>query len=585
MRTKKTATINIHSLEDYMALIRDFLNLRGDENYNIDFKIGGHFSITADQLADVDSKAHFLARATYHYIHQSARNVMQRRREITSLLSVAISQAKERDAAEQPLESYPSKLRVDALKNAIAGDKASWKQALLGIRQVELVKSSGAEHVFSRDVMSDDSTVAPANRVGIKALESKAEGVSAAVAAGSTFVTNKMPIIKSTLDDDKNPKPHVTLDAAYSTVTEDGFTVAIADGCGGHFDNTEDSAIRRAAKFNVKNASRLIGTYSAADLANKDFRSAFFDTIARETMAKNPKHGSAATSTLIVARGVNQADGSVQLYGVGVGDCSLVGYNPKTGEVYNFIAACQKGWGTASVPGTRTRVEEQYFSVNIPADTIILPLTDGVTDDLHSVTEVSGDVSFSKIKGEQLREILSPLGDSPSAQDCLTVIMSHVCNRVELKRLAAKEGTPELAGLLARSQALRTRLDSLQREQTAHKAAAELREADLRPEEKVYDNFVESEEFTTENDAIKDSQARVQELFCQEGDDVTALAVVPALTQGFYASQQHTLFKPKAERVAADDDGTSEAALLSSAEAPIVATKHTACCGKTRLDF
>ena len=585
MRTKKTATINIHSLEDYMALVRDFLNLRDDENYNIDFKIGGHFSIAADQLADVDSKARFLARATHHYIHQSARNVMQRHRQITSLLSVAISQSKGRDAVEQPLESYPSKRRVDALKNAIAGDKASWKQALLGIRQVELVKSSGAEHVFSRDVMNDESTVAPANRVGIKALESKADGVSAAVAAGSTFVTNKMPIIKSTLDDDGDPKPHVTLDAAYSTVTEDGFTVAIADGCGGHFDNTEDSAIRRAAKFNVKNASRLIGTCRAADLANKDFRSAFFDTIARETMAKNPRHGSAATSTLIVARGVNQADGSVQLYGVGVGDCSLVGYNPKTGEVYNFIAACQKGWGTASVPGARTRVEEQYFSVNIPADTIILPLTDGVTDELESVTETAGEVRLSRVAQEQLRDILSPLGDSPSAQDCLTVIVSHVCNQVELKRIVAKEGTPELAGLLDRSQALRARLDGLQHEQTTHQAAAAMREAGLKPEEKVYDNFVKSAAFRAENEAIRDSQARVQELFCQEGDDVTALAVVPASSQGYFASQQHTLFRPRVDRLAADDDGTSEAALLSAGEARIAATKHTACCGKTRLDF
>ncbi|MDF1655054.1 MAG: hypothetical protein P1U34_08080 [Coxiellaceae bacterium] len=574
MRRGKMATIKIYSLEDYMSLVNDYLHRRDGENYNIDYKIGDHLSIASDQLRGQDSKANFLARAAHHYIHQNDTNVMLRRRQIVSLLSVAISGAKKRNAGEQPLEMYDNKARVDALKAAIAGDHKSWKQVLLAINQVELVKASGTQHTFSRDVMSDDAAIMPSKRVDIRAYESKIYSASAAVAAGSSFVTNKMDIIRGTLGQDGELVPHVSLDAAYSAVSKDGFVVAIADGCGGHFDKIEDSAIRRAAKFNVKSACRLIETCSAEELSDESFRHIFFDRIAQETIAKNPRHRDAANSTLIVARGVTQPDGSVQLYGIGVGDCSLVGYNARTGEVYNFLSACQQGWGTASVPGARSLVEERFFSVNIPADTIILPLTDGITDDLDSETVESGRLRYSSIKPGQLIDILAPLGGSPSAQDCLTAIVEHVFAKAERKRLAAKDTTPEMFGLLAKNEALRERLALLQSQQNAS------------PADRVYDNFLESSEFKAENQAIRASQSRVVELFCQNGDDVTALAVVPALTQGFYASSQHTLFKPVDLRVPADAGGSSQTLLEPKSSAkPIVATRHSHICCSTRLNF
>ncbi len=578
--------ISIHSLVELSHQCDEFLHGRWVEGAAVDLLFRDHYSVAADQL-DTDAKrAKVLAWAAQHYILQSEESVGARRRELVHYLSRSISAAKQRDGGDNAMPEYENKTRVDLLKRFLAGERTHWKQNLLNIEHVELLKSSGAKKQFSRDVMDERSILIPANRLSSHAppAESKTYIPHASMAVGSTFVTNKAEIIEDTLGEGGDLLPHVSLDAAYSATTPDGFVVAIADGCGGHHDEVEDSAIRRAAKFNTKAAARYLTTYTAEELADADRRTRFFDRVALETQRKNPHHAIAASATLIAARGVSVGDGMIQFFGVGVGDCALVGYNPRTQEVFHFFDGCQNAWGTASVPGARTKPEERYFCQNIPADTIILPLTDGVTDGLECDVVEEGDLRLARVNSDRLRDILVPLGPDATASQCLASITDAICAKGEAVRLAAKEAAPELAGIMSRQREFKDKLETLQQTQQALEVKATEEGRELMDELKVYDNFVASGDFDTENARMETEAKRAEELHCQYGDDVTAMALCPAKLDGYFGAGSQTLFKPKVERVAAASGGAHDA-MLAPVDDPISVTKHKKYCGSTRITF
>jgi hypothetical protein len=206
------------------------------------------------------------------------------------------------------------------------------------------------------------------------------------------------------------------LDAVYAArlplaQERDSWLIALADGCGGHIRQTQehyaysslppekiaqqlaennaflaeqDKLIAKAAHVATKYAVRLLATIVEPD-SLKAALPDLVNSLKRYIVAKAPSQA----TTLLAARAFPQRDNTYRLIGINIGDGLLLAWKPSTELQPQRLWTLVPAWitiphvnqeATAQLPHQCQPFELQIIDTIVPADTVLLPLSDGIVD-------------------------------------------------------------------------------------------------------------------------------------------------------------------------------------------------------------
>jgi hypothetical protein len=199
---------------------------------------------------------------------------------------------------------------------------------------------------------------------------------------GSTFATNKPQRL--------NDKGDHLLDAAYGAVCYNssghfnGYALALGDGAGGHFgDLQQDQKIAKAAHCATKAIVRYFATYQEGDLLIRELYSVI-ETLRQDVQSKAPGEG----TTLVCCRLFPVLHG-YRMIAFNVGDNMLCSWDPNKRKFDTLLPSHVTEVGTAIFPHAYRSHEVQIFDIQLPEETVLFLMSDGVHDTLP-YTEVEG---------------------------------------------------------------------------------------------------------------------------------------------------------------------------------------------------
>jgi len=256
--------------------------------------------------------------------------------------------------------------RIMELKKALVGENAvNWKDFLLGVSHEKLQDRRYDAITFdadaSREYRAQFKPVSQQNTYSI---------------IGSCFKTNIQRHLKN------NTGEGHCLDALYvsRTANDHSYTFAIGDGSDGHTgDSNQDKTIARAGHFACKHAARLLNTLPTPNLFDTQYK-IMVRSIEQEVRAKAKLEG----TTLLTGRAFPW-QGRYRCVGFNIGDSMCIGYDPKTNECFPVAPARVISEGTAIFPTVYKEFEIHPFDIILPADTILLMISDGVYDHLPCI--------------------------------------------------------------------------------------------------------------------------------------------------------------------------------------------------------
>ena len=306
---------------------------------------------------------------------------------------------------------------------------SNWKDAIIGSHCNEMIKIKHPFIAYSNDIN---------HLITFKERFEASSGKNISVFWGSTFATNK----KHRLDDKGN---HL-LDAAYGVECYDktgnfsGFSLALADGSGGHFgDDIQDNRIARAAYFASKSCVRLFSSYHKADELKKDIPSLIL-SIKPEVQQKGCGEG----TTLIACRAFLEGD-TFRLLGFNIGDCMMVAWDPQSKKLYSLLPSHVSEAGTAIFPINYRSFEVHHLDEKLPVGSFVFLLSDGVHDFLAYTEEestYSNGLSYRTRCLKQVDQLFQDIENTDSVEVYLQAIMQKVVvNSEKFRRKSLEEET------------------------------------------------------------------------------------------------------------------------------------------------
>lgn len=206
---------------------------------------------------------------------------------------------------------------------------------------------------------------------------------------GSSFVTSRANIIDASVS--KAGNSH-SLDAYHIQHLSDGVVFALADGCGGHFgDDFQDLQIKLASQTAVQHACNIGRFYTEAE----EFKANATDILKNigeeiKRVSRNPSE----QCTLLITRAF-YTQGMVRIISINVGDGLLAAYHPAQ-KWFKTLAptSVYKGVGTAMLPNSPLQsgyreTDILVYDTMVPRGTILLPMSDGVSDNLPKLLDFS----------------------------------------------------------------------------------------------------------------------------------------------------------------------------------------------------
>lgn len=197
-------------------------------------------------------------------------------------------------------------------------------------------------------------------------------------AIGSCFATNNPALQKK--------DGHHVLDSLFACRCQGkygpDFTLALADGAGGHFgDVHQDQRIALASHLGTKTAARIFSAYSSPEELYEALPK-IVTSIALEIRRKAKGEG----TTLLACRAFSMEEG-YRVIGFNLGDCMLMGWHPETKAVYSLCSSHATEMGTAFFPDAYRAFEVQKIDVLLPKGTVLFLMSDGIHDDLPHTEE------------------------------------------------------------------------------------------------------------------------------------------------------------------------------------------------------
>lgn len=406
------------------------------------------------------------------------------------------------------------------LKAKLAEPDNNWKNGLLGIRLEEMHNC----HYLQQK--HNPCAEAPITFEGRFTAQPSHKSSYALV--GTLFSTNRTAILSEAGQNlQAYEKIAHILDAGYSAYTYDasgknitGFVVALGDGCGGHFnDDKQDKAISRTAQFACKQAVRILAAHETLLEVTEvqERRMQIVQWIKEEVQRKVPNWREG--TTLIAARAVRTHKGLL-VVGFSIGDSMLIAWSPSTSVVKTLSPArttigLHDQESTAIFPVAYQPEEIHCINFSeLPLDTILIPLSDGLYDYLPCVTQdkrYQDGHSYreTSINEQAVADLLKPViqhkhDTAQMVQNCLKILVKEATNRIETKR---------------RTEVARTKKPIVQLQLASEKLKAEEKE---HKEKGDFEEFHKSEDYKTKVKKLTEMQEQAQ---LQIGDDVTVMGI------------------------------------------------------------
>jgi Protein phosphatase 2C len=352
--------------------------------------------------------------------------------------------------------------RVVALKTAIKQGYASWQEVLLGQPLERLYSFWYVPRQLNTDA-----------RVPLSEQQERVDlyytGRYGAL-LGSSFTTT-------------NPAYYHTgearvLDAVYAArlpfaQERDSWLIAVADGCGGHVRETqehythsplppekiaqrlaennaflaaEDKKIAKAAHVATKYAVRLLSTIVEPD-SLKAALPDLIKSLEHYIVAKAPSQA----TTLLAVRAFPQRDNTYRLIGINIGDGLLLAWKPATESQPQRLWTLAPAWisiphanqeATAQLPHQCQQFELQIIDAVVPAETVLLPMSDGIVDVLPqdvALKRYPNDLDYKEItvKADTLEALWQESSATTNVYFYLDRLLQLVLNTIERQREAA----------------------------------------------------------------------------------------------------------------------------------------------------
>ncbi len=248
----------------------------------------------------------------------------------------------------------------------------------------------------------------------------------------------------------KNSTETTVLDASLVSVRNDKKAVygAIADGCGHSSNEEEQNNIARASKAAVRIAIEKIST-NTQPISSIELINQISDEVQKEVDADGT-----ANASLCYYKAETTSNNTLHVDVVNVGDCMLVGYSPSRQQWTTLAPANRSnpcvGGGTINMRGKmalRTYEPESIYKQTheeLPIDTIIIGMTDGVHDYLPTTTDEKGLrkiwVSLdSDAMNTKLQHTLQAGGSDITANQLLTAVRNLAITEQQKQMAEDKE--------------------------------------------------------------------------------------------------------------------------------------------------
>lgn len=321
------------------------------------------------------------------------------RDECGHFISQIIKEVKTRITREQNprlKNRYEKRLKdIKTILNDLTGasKNGNWYDALLRSSGQRTIWKNKIEIAHIKDTDSSHSIVEPVSTEDGRFFKDEVFSSShVACWRGSTFISNRPGF----MHEESKVLDHAFAAYNYSQERIIGFTLAIGDGCGGHFgDPWQDETISRASWYAAKHAVRLFSAHNNPDeiLQNQNIGQ-ILQSIRGELYCKAALgEMTPEKTTLAVARAFLEGD-SLHIVGFNIGDSMLFGWDPVSKRAFDIAPSHVSDAGTAMVPEPFKPFEVYVIDTNrmgvqIPATTILFGITDGVYDDLPLVVNES----------------------------------------------------------------------------------------------------------------------------------------------------------------------------------------------------
>jgi serine/threonine protein phosphatase PrpC len=405
---------------------------------------------------------------------------------------------------------------------------ANWKEAMFEL-------NLAVHHdVYNYPITYDRSAAVPLDikeRLHIMKSQDNRFQQSSYALIGTTFMTNR----KAILGNNSKIDGHI-LDAFYSAYVLDdknnptSVIIGLADGCGGHFgDYGQDLAIANVSHLIVREFARYFALYKSADELKTDLPhliKVLEDKIGNK-LGTRQKEG----ATVIVARAFRSKNNQYRVIGISLGDSMLCAWSNNTFytiEPARLSIINNQQEATAIFPTNYSSNEMHTIDVELPTDTILIPMSDGLHDllPLQRQTRILSDKMTTSERSidtnaQEIKNLLEQMTKTITIPDLLTTLLNFVQIKLETER--QKQLSQSLTAEKELPQAL------LQAEQ--NKKILELEEEQLHAEIKQKEDL--RKDTTLENKLAtlhtnkKSIFQRVDDLAAQQsiqiGDDVSAV--------------------------------------------------------------
>jgi len=270
------------------------------------------------------------------------------------------------------------------------GDGKNWKDSLLGLNSKtdQNLRQKDTQILASKDI-------ADVYALGDPSRYKTFSGRGSYTKMGTTFLTNEKQF-------NEYHGGGFLLDTVNSAITYDeqdepnGIIIAIGDGAGGHIFPEDDSNIVRATHFATKAGVRILGMFDECERLIEQLKNGHIVKAVKEEVSNKLPQFVEVGSTLLCARGFKLVNNSIRLVGFAIGDSMLAYFDPTTKSINTIVPAVvavnemSRMTHTAIFPFHFTERDVRLFDITLPAQSILLAMTDGVWENLPHL-EISGE--------------------------------------------------------------------------------------------------------------------------------------------------------------------------------------------------
>lgn len=324
------------------------------------------------------------------------------------------------------------------VKDIYQAQGAQWKDVLYSGKYTKITASKRAQ-------VEPDYRAGAAEYDEMRYTAAQTQDASKGAAImGTTFTSNVVSLLKRN-NADQGPVVSHIMDSAYvAQATDDRLLVAIGDGLGGHTgDKAQDKAIARASYFASKNAVRMMSAYKNAD----DLKQAIPQIVKQIEQEVKIKLGDTyreGTSLTAAVAFKDEASGTMRVIGFSIGDSQMLSYSPSAKIALNLLPAKQTvskmGKGPAYFPfNYNADAEVEVMDKTIPVDSVLLPMTDGISDEFTAKvtrTEIDENSHYenTSVDTQDIKPILDNAANTgASAQHFAQAIVDEAMRRAQEK--------------------------------------------------------------------------------------------------------------------------------------------------------